>query len=119
MSAKEYYQGSTEQPNIPKQTHQTSKQYLSNNTQINQQSNTRGLPPQQGQYYQSQPQPQLQLQPPYQQQQQQQQYYPYQNQQHPSQPMYVQQAPPQRGNNDCLAACLATMCLCCTLDMLF
>ncbi|KAK5963904.1 uncharacterized protein PWA37_004242 [Arxiozyma heterogenica] len=33
--------------------------------------------------------------------------------------MYVQQAPPQRGNNDCLAACLATMCLCCTLDMLF
>ena len=110
MSAKEYYQGSTEQPNIPKQTYQTSNQHSPNNTQTNKQTNTRGFPPQQGQYYQ--PQPQYQ-------QQQQQQYYPYQNQQHPSQPMYVQQAPPQRGNNDCLTACLATMCLCCTLDMLF
>ena len=96
MSAKQYYQAPTEQPNIPQNTHP------------NQQTSVRGFPPQQGQYYPPQP--------PYQQQ-----YYPYQGQQqqHPQQPVYVQQAPPQRGNNDCLTACLATMCLCCTLDMLF
>ncbi|CAK9441510.1 uncharacterized protein LODBEIA_P53780 [Lodderomyces beijingensis] len=40
-------------------------------------------------------------------------YYPQQQQ-----PMYVQQ---QRtdNNNDCLMACLAAMCICCTLDMIF
>ncbi|MDC6271523.1 hypothetical protein PP707_04425 [Acetobacter pasteurianus] len=42
-----------------------------------------------------------------------------QQQYHPQQqPMYVQQ---QRSsnNNDCLMACLAAMCVCCTLDMIF
>ncbi|AOW05696.1 hypothetical protein B0I72DRAFT_133020 [Yarrowia lipolytica] len=36
------------------------------------------------------------------------------------QPVYVQQQSPQRGGqDDCLMACLAAMCVCCTLEMLF
>ncbi|KAI5958739.1 uncharacterized protein KGF55_005738 [Candida pseudojiufengensis] len=34
------------------------------------------------------------------------------------QPMYVQQQK-SSNNNDCLMACLAAMCVCCTLDMIF
>ncbi|KAI5950687.1 hypothetical protein KGF57_004235 [Candida theae] len=50
---------------------------------------------------------------------QQQQAYPPQGGYYPQQqPMYVQQ---QRtnNNNDCLMACLAAMCICCTLDAIF
>ncbi|AWU75309.1 uncharacterized protein C5L36_0B05555 [Pichia kudriavzevii] len=65
--------------------------------------------PNQG-YYQQQP-PQQQY---YQQQPPQQQYY----QQQP-QPVYVQQQQPQKDNNDCCMACLAALCVCCTLDALF
>lgn len=35
------------------------------------------------------------------------------------QPIYVQQQPPSRNNDDCLTACLAGLCICCTLDLLF
>ncbi|AMD19081.1 HBR180Wp [Eremothecium sinecaudum] len=34
-------------------------------------------------------------------------------------PVYVQQQPQSNSYNSCLGACLAGMCLCCTLDMLF
>lgn len=51
-----------------------------------------GYPPQQGGYYNAQPQ----------------------------QPMYVQQQRPSGdAGGSCLMACLAALCVCCTLDMLF
>ncbi|RCK65802.1 hypothetical protein Cantr_01623 [Candida viswanathii] len=59
-------------------------------------------PPQQGYYQQGPPQGQYYQQPQYQQQ-----------------PMYVQQQPRNDGNETCLMACLAALCVCCTLDMLF
>ncbi|GME84616.1 unnamed protein product [Ambrosiozyma monospora] len=81
---------------------------------------TRGAPQQQ--YYQQppqgygqQPQQGYGQQPPQQYYQQQQQPY-YQQQQ---QPVYVQQQKPQSNNNDCYMACMATLCVCCTLDALF
>ena len=33
--------------------------------------------------------------------------------------MYVQQQPRSGGNDSCLMGCLAALCVCCTLDMLF
>ncbi|KAG7664793.1 uncharacterized protein J8A68_001675 [[Candida] subhashii] len=36
----------------------------------------------------------------------------------PQQPMYVQQQS-SSNNEGCLMACLAALCICCTLDMLF
>ncbi|CAL9735338.1 hypothetical protein MOSE0_H03620 [Monosporozyma servazzii] len=101
MSANEYYGDNKQQysrPSVPPPSQNTS------------QYQERGYPPQQQQppYYQQQQQPQ------YYQQQQQPQYY----QQQPQQPIYVQQQAPQRGNDDCMTACLAAMCICCTLDML-
>lgn len=66
--------------------------------------------PQQGYYQQQQPPQQ------YYQQQPQQGYY----QQQQPQPVYVQQQQPQQGrNDDCCMACLAALCVCCTLDALF
>ncbi|CDK24416.1 unnamed protein product [Kuraishia capsulata CBS 1993] len=77
---------------------------------------TRGVP--QGNYYQQQPQQGYYQQGPPQggyYQQQQPMYY-----QQQQQPVYVQQQQPAQGNNaDCLTACLAGMCLCCTLDAIF
>ncbi|QLQ80347.1 hypothetical protein HG537_0D03480 [Torulaspora globosa] len=78
-------------------------------------SNERGVfsqPPPQQQYYQQYPQPQYQQQPQYP------QYY-QQQPPHQQQPIYVQQQPPRSGNEDCLTACLAALCICCTLDLLF
>ncbi|KAL6451276.1 hypothetical protein SBY92_002615 [Candida maltosa Xu316] len=43
----------------------------------------------------------------------------YQQQQHYQQPMYVQQQPRSGGTESCLMGCLAALCVCCTLDMLF
>ena len=75
------------------------------------------------QYHQQQPQyqqPQYQQQrgqpPQYYQQPQQPQYYQQPQQQ---QPIYVQQQAPQRGNEDCMMACLAAMCMCLTLNVIF
>jgi hypothetical protein len=54
--------------------------------------------------------------------QQQQQGYPPQQQgyyQQQQQPMYVQQKLSGTLNQGCLMGCLAALCLCCTLDMLF
>ncbi|CAI4998214.1 CFC_HP_G0099550.mRNA.1.CDS.1 [Saccharomyces cerevisiae] len=87
----------------------------------------RGYPPQQQQqYYQQQQHPGYYNQQGYNQQGYNQQGYNQQgynqqgyNQQGHQQPVYVQQQPPQRGNEGCLAACLAALCICCTMDMLF
>ena len=104
MSANEYYGDSKQQyqrPSVPPPSQGVNY------------NDTRGYPPQQQQqYYQAPPQQQPQYY-----QQPQPQYY--QHQPAPQQPIYVQQQAPQRGNEDCLTGCLAAMCLCCTLDMLF
>lgn len=59
----------------------------------------------------------------YQQQGYQQQGYPQQGGYYnapPQQPMYVQQQRPSGGGSEgCLMGCLAALCVCCTLDMLF
>ena len=100
-------------PNYGNQNQNTQQPNYSNQTQ------DRGMfshnQPQQG-YYQ-QPQQGYYQQPPtgqYYQQQQQPYYQPQQQQ-----PMYVQQQPRSGGNESCLMGCLAALCVCCTLDMLF
>ncbi|SMN22924.1 similar to Saccharomyces cerevisiae YBR016W Tail-anchored plasma membrane protein containing a conserved CYSTM module [Maudiozyma saulgeensis] len=98
MSAQDYYGSSKVQYNRPNNNSQTQ--------QYSQHQQNRGYQPQQQQQYQQPPQ--------YYQQPQQPQYY-----QQPQQPIYVQQQPPQRGNDDCLTACLAAMCVCLTLNVIF
>ncbi|CAB4257184.1 similar to Saccharomyces cerevisiae YBR016W Tail-anchored plasma membrane protein containing a conserved CYSTM module [Maudiozyma barnettii] len=99
MSAQDYYGSSKAQYNKPNNDPRAQQHY--------QQQQNRGYQPQQQQQYQQPPQ--------YYQQPQQPQYY----QQQPQQPIYVQQQAPQRGNDDCLAACLAAMCVCLTLNVIF
>ncbi|SCW00212.1 LAFE_0B11914g1_1 [Lachancea fermentati] len=106
MSAAEYYNGASESKQqyvapgapAPSGNYSSSRGYPQQNYGAPQQAYYGNQPPQ---YYQ-QPPPQ---QPGYYQQQQ--------------QPIYVQQQRPTSNNQDCLTACLAGMCLCCTLDMLF
>ena len=119
MSANDYYGGTAgekaqySRPSNPppSSTHQGSTQ-------------ERGYPPQQQQqYYQQQPQqqPGYYNQQGYNQQGYNQQGYNQQgyNQQGQQQPVYVQQQPPKKGNEGCMTACLAALCICCTMDMLF
>ncbi|EEU04953.1 YDL012C-like protein [Saccharomyces cerevisiae JAY291] len=108
MSAQDYYGNSASKqsvysrPSAPPPGYETaSRGYAPSQSQQNYYP-----PQQQQQQYQQQPQYYQQQQP---------QYY----QQHPQQPIYVQQQPASSGNEDCLAGCLAGLCLCCTLDMLF
>ncbi|CCE92018.1 uncharacterized protein TDEL_0D04340 [Torulaspora delbrueckii] len=120
MSAKEYYsQSETKEtynrPNIPPPGH--GKTAGAPNGQYVETQNERGFfsgNQQQPQYYQQQQYQQQQYPP-----QQYPQYYQQGPPQHQQQPIYVQQQPPKSGNQDCLTACLAAMCICCTLDMLF
>ncbi|CAR23732.1 Cysteine-rich and transmembrane domain-containing protein [Lachancea thermotolerans] len=113
MSAAEYYKGTSESKQQytspagpPPGAYQDSRGFGSHFQNNQPQQAYYGA--QQQQYYANQP-------PQYNQQQHYQQpgYY---NQQ---QPIYVQQQRPTNNNSDCLTACLAGMCLCCTLDMLF
>ncbi|CAD6608728.1 XXYS1_4_G0045470.mRNA.1.CDS.1 [Saccharomyces cerevisiae] len=110
MSAQDYYGNSASKqsysrPSAPPPGYETaSRGYAPSQSQQNYYP-----PQQQQQYHQQQPQYYQQQQP---------QYY-QQHPQHPQQPIYVQQQPASSGNEDCLAGCLAGLCLCCTLDMLF
>lgn len=72
-----------------------------------------------GTTYQQQPPPQYYQQQPPQQYYQPQQHQQYYQQQQPPQVVYVQQDPQRTGNNeDCLLACLGSMCACLTMNLL-
>ncbi|KAL6944691.1 hypothetical protein ACO0RG_001436 [Hanseniaspora osmophila] len=126
MSANEYYSQSTEKQQYTRPSGPPQQQHQYSQTE----THDRGYAPQQQYYQQQQPQQQGYSQQGYPQQGYQQQGYPqqgypqqgYQQQgyyQQQQQPMYVQQPKPTNNNQDCLTACLAAMCVCCTLDMLF